>query len=87
MDLSTNLCIHILLHQLYYQEKEIYDYNKSKFGDLAKKFFGEYGYLHTDCYAGYNKLTRVTQCNCMAHYLLFYVILIYQINLAKIKQI
>lgn len=46
----------------------IYDYNKSRSGDVAKKFLGEFsGYLHTDGYAGYNKLTRVTHCNCWAH--------------------
>ncbi|MDE5583882.1 MAG: IS66 family transposase [Ruminococcus sp.] len=46
----------------------IYDYNKSRSGDVAKKFLGEFsGYLHTDGYAGYNKLTKVTHCNCWAH--------------------
>lgn len=46
----------------------IYDYNKSRSGDVAKKFLGDFGgYLHTDGYAGYNKLTNVTHCNCWAH--------------------
>ena len=46
----------------------IYDYNKSRSGDVAKKFLGDFsGYLHTDGYAGYNKLTKVTHCNCWAH--------------------
>jgi len=47
----------------------IYDYNKSRSGDVPRKFLGDYsGYLHTDGYAGYNKLTKVTHCNCWAHY-------------------
>jgi len=46
----------------------IYDFNKSRSGDVAKKFLGDFsGYLHTDGYAGYNKLTKVTHCNCWAH--------------------
>lgn len=46
----------------------IYDYNRSKSGDVPKKFLGDYdGYLHTDGYAAYNKLTKVTHCNCWAH--------------------
>ena len=46
----------------------IYDYNKSRSGDVPKKFLGDFnGYLHTDGYAGYNKLTKVTHCNCWAH--------------------
>ena len=35
---------------------------------MPKKFLGDFdGYLHTDGYAGYNKLTNVTHCNCWAH--------------------
>ncbi|MBP3267663.1 MAG: transposase [Ruminococcus sp.] len=31
-------------------------------------FLGDFsGYLHTDGYAGYNKLTKVTHYNCWAH--------------------
>ena len=46
----------------------VYDYNKSRSGDVAKKFLRDFdGYLHTDGYAGYNKLTKVTHCNCWAH--------------------
>ena len=46
----------------------IYDYNRSKSGDVPKKFLGDYDrYLHTDGYAAYNKLTKVTHCNCWAH--------------------
>lgn len=53
-----------------YSEKQIviYNYNKSRSGDVPKKFLGNFdGYLHTDGYAGYNKLTKVTHCNCWAH--------------------
>ena len=46
----------------------IYEYNKSRSGDVPEKFLGDYaGYAHTDGYAGYNKLTKVTHCNCWAH--------------------
>lgn len=46
----------------------IYDYNKSRSGDVPKKYLGDYdGFVHTDGYAGYNKLTKVTHCNCWAH--------------------
>ncbi|WP_298528360.1 IS66 family transposase [uncultured Ruminococcus sp.] len=53
-----------------YSERQIviYDYNKSRSGDVAKKFLGDFsGYLHTDGYAGYNKLTKVKHCNYWAH--------------------
>ena len=46
----------------------IYDYNKSRSGYVPEEFLGDYdGYVHTDGYAGYNKLTKVTHCNCWAH--------------------
>ena len=35
---------------------------------MPKKYLGDYdGFVHTDGYAGYNKLTKVTHCNCWAH--------------------
>lgn len=52
-----------------YSEKPvvIYDYNKSRSGEVAQKFLGDFdGYLHTDGYAGYNKL-NVIRCSCWAH--------------------
>ena len=57
-----------LMHKHSGRQIVIYDYNKSRSGDVAKKFLGNLdGYLHTDGYAGYNKLTKVTHCNCWAH--------------------
>ena len=53
-----------------YSEKSvvIYNYNKSRSGDVPKAFLGDYdGYVHTDGYTGYNKLTKVTHCGCWAH--------------------
>lgn len=53
-----------------HSEKQIviYDYKNSKSGDAAKKFLEDFsGYLHTDGYAGCNKLTKVTHCNCWVH--------------------
>ena len=35
---------------------------------MPRAFLKDYdGYLHTDGYAGYNKLTGVIHCNCLAH--------------------
>ena len=46
----------------------IYRYDKSMSGDITKEYLGEYdGYVHTDGYTGYNKLTKVTHYNCLAH--------------------
>ena len=46
----------------------IYAYSKSRSGDVPEKFLGDFSeYFHTDGYAGYNKLTKVTHCNCWAH--------------------
>lgn len=52
-----------------YAEKQIviYDYNKSRSGEVPKKFLGDFDeYFHTDGYAGYNNL-HVTRCSCWAH--------------------
>lgn len=52
-----------------YSEKPvvIYDYNKSRSGEIPQNFLkGFNGYLHTDGYAGYNRL-NVTRCSCWAH--------------------
>lgn len=46
----------------------IYDYNKSRSGDIPNEFIGDYkGYFHTDGYSGYNKLKNVIHCCCWAH--------------------
>lgn len=45
----------------------IYDYNKSRSGEIPKKFLKNFDkYLHTDGYAGYNNL-NVARCSCWAH--------------------
>ena len=61
--------VKIFLHSKHSERQiVIYDYNKSRSGDVAKKFLSDFdGYLHTDGYAGYNKLTKVSHCNCWAH--------------------
>lgn len=52
-------------------EKEsivLFEYQPTRSGDHAKKFLGDFnGYLVTDGYVGYNKLTNVTRCGCWAH--------------------
>ena len=46
----------------------IFDYQPGRNGNYAKEFLAEFqGYLHTDAYAGYNKVTDVTRCLCWSH--------------------
>ena len=46
----------------------LYDYRPSRSGDNAEEYIkGFSGYLHTDGYSGYNRLTGVTRCGCWAH--------------------
>ena len=46
----------------------LYEYQPTRKGDCATRFLdGFTGYLVTDGYAGYNKLTQVTHCGCWAH--------------------
>ena len=46
----------------------LYDYRPSRSGDNAEEYLNGFkGYLHTDGYSGYNKLTGVTRCGCWAH--------------------
>ncbi len=46
----------------------LYEYQPGRNGDYPKAFLeGFTGYLHTDGYAGYNKITGVTRCGCWAH--------------------
>ena len=46
----------------------LYDYQTSRSGDNAVNFLkGFKGFVHTDGYSGYSKLTDVTRCGCWAH--------------------
>lgn len=46
----------------------LYKYEPSRSGDTPKEFLKGYkGYLQTDGYAGYHKLTEVTHVGCFAH--------------------
>lgn len=46
----------------------LYDYRKSKSGENALNYLkGFTGFLHSDGYAGYNRLKDVTRCGCWAH--------------------
>lgn len=46
----------------------IFDYRSSRSGINPQEFLQEFeGFLHTDAYAGYNKVTNVTRCMCWAH--------------------
>ncbi len=46
----------------------LYDYRPSRSGDNADEYLkGFHGYLHSDGYSGYNKVTDVTRCGCWAH--------------------
>ena len=46
----------------------LYDYQPSRNGDHAVIFLKDFkGYVHSDGYSGYNKLTNITRCGCWAH--------------------
>lgn len=46
----------------------LYEYKTSRSGENARAFLdGFHGFLHTDGYAGYNRLPGVTRCGCWAH--------------------
>ena len=46
----------------------LYDYQSSRNGDHAVTFLKDFkGYVHSDGYSGYNKLTGITRCGCWAH--------------------
>ncbi len=46
----------------------IFDYKPSREGQNAVEYLKDFkGYLHTDAFSGYNKLTGVVHCFCWAH--------------------
>ena len=46
----------------------LYDYQPSRNGDHAATFLKDFrGYVHSDGFSGYNKLTDVIRCGCWAH--------------------
>lgn len=46
----------------------LYDYQPSRNGDHAVTFLNAFkGYVHSDGYSGYNKLSGITRCGCWAH--------------------
>lgn len=46
----------------------LYDYQPSRNGDNAVEYLKTFkGYVHSDGYSGYNKLTDITRCGCWAH--------------------
>lgn len=46
----------------------LFEYQPGRNGQYAKEFLqGFTGYLHTDAYAGYNKVADVTRCLCWSH--------------------
>ena len=46
----------------------LYDYQPSRNGDHAVTFLKDFkGYVHSDGYSGYNKLSNITRCGCRAH--------------------
>ncbi|WP_373844676.1 IS66 family transposase [Clostridium sp.] len=52
----------------------LFDYKPSRSGECAKEFLkGFKGYLHTDCYKGYNKVPEITRCFCWAHLRRYFV--------------
>ncbi|MCC9293542.1 IS66 family transposase [Clostridium sp. MT-14] len=52
----------------------LFDYKPSRSGDCPQKFLkGFRGYLHTDCYKGYNKVPGITRCLCWTHLRRYFV--------------
>jgi len=46
----------------------LYDYQPSRNGDHAVTYLKDFkGYVHSDGYSGYNKLSGITRCGCWAH--------------------
>lgn len=46
----------------------LYDYKASRSGENAAAYLKEFkGYVHSDGYSGYNKLSNITRCGCWAH--------------------
>jgi len=46
----------------------LYDYQPSRSGENAANYLkGFKGYVHSDGYSGYNKLSEITRCGCWAH--------------------
>lgn len=46
----------------------LFEYQPGRSGDYPKKFLKGFNwYLHTDGYAGYNKVEGITRCGCWAH--------------------
>lgn len=46
----------------------LYEYQPGRSGEYPRKFLeGFTWYLHTDGYAGYNKVPGITRCGCWAH--------------------
>lgn len=46
----------------------LYDYQPSRNGDHAAVFLKDFnGFVHSDGYSGYNKLTGIIRCGCWAH--------------------
>ena len=46
----------------------LYDYQPSRNGDHAVNYLKDFkGYVHSDGYSGYNKLTGITRVGCWAH--------------------
>jgi len=52
----------------------LYDYKPSRSGSNAANYLkGFHGYLHTDGYAGYEKVENITRCCCWAHLRRYFV--------------
>jgi len=46
----------------------LYEYQSSRGGYHAAKFLADYhGFVHTDGFSGYNRLSDITRCGCWAH--------------------
>lgn len=52
----------------------LFEYKDSRSGKCPQDFLkGFKGYLHTDCYKGYNKVPNITRCLCWTHLRRYFV--------------
>lgn len=56
------------------QPIRIFDYQPGRSGNFPQKFLNGFsGYIHTDAYKGYEKVSGITRCFCWTHLRRYFV--------------